>query len=317
MGEIINKKNIIKSILIISSAFFWIYFLVSSKLTMQTVIIFDVVSMLNSMVTINFLLFIIFFPLTSVIILSVIFNSSKQKSLMIIIFSLLLVIIISAIFFNLNLYFILFLVLYLVAHVIACIINQNDIETKKTPYNLANEMLSKVTIFLIIAIFIASVFYLLPNQKSKAEEMEAGIVNLFVSDDLGPWIGTSYTISKQCTKANLEYIQSSDEYLALTKKTDTDSIEFTEFLDNLNKEISKEKTIEEIKASMPDLSAPEVKTKVITTIKQIPFMTIIENYFAVFFALMLISIMYSYLSIVFLIFAALIYVFNMIFKEEN
>lgn len=309
----INIKAIIKVILIVISSFFWIFFLASSKLSLNSIVIFDLISIFNSIGT-NFLLFLIFLPLTSIIILSVIFNSSKEESLILVPAGLLFSVIINSIIFGFNIWFIIFLILYIAAHTILCLILKK--EEGKNQYNQSTEWLSKLTIFLIIAVFLSSTIYLLPNQKERANQFEAGIVNLFIADDLGPWINTSYVISKQCTLTNLKYIMTSKEYRALNQKTDSVSVDFTVFMDNLNTNVQADKTTEEIQNAMPDLDTPIIKVKIIDTIKSIPFMGFIENNFAFFFSLVFTSIIYSFLSIAFIIFAALIYLFNKILKEE-
>jgi len=307
-----NKQNITKILLLIFSSFFWIYFLVSSKMTLRALIIFDLNSIINSISSLNFILFLIFLPITSVIVLSIIFNSNKKESLIIIGSGLLFVTLLSAVFLKANLYFVFFLILYTLIHIILCFIARK--ESTKNAYNLTSELLSKVGLFLIIAIFIVTALYILPNQKDRVEEFEAGIVNLFIADDLGPWMNTSYIISKQCTLSNLKYVMESKEYFTLTKKTDDDSLAFTEFMDNLKNSASADRTPEQIKELMPDLDAPVVKSKIVSTIKAIPFMNIIEKHFAIVFAFIFVSLIYSYLAIAFLIFAALIYLFNKILK---
>ncbi len=310
----INRNNILKSAFVAISAFIWIYFLVYSGLTMHSIVVFDLSSIFNSISTTHFVLFLIFFPLTSVIILSVIFNSSKTESLFIVILSLALTTLISSILFGLNILFILFLILYIVAHVIFCLIVRKD---KDNMYNLSVEWLSKLIIFFVIVVFLCSVIYLLPSQKEKVHEFEVGIVNLFIAEDLEPWINASQTISRQCTNTNLKYIMSSEEYIAISKKTDPESINFHQFMDNLKESVNSKKKVDEIKDAIPSLDTPVVKAKILDTIKAIPFMGIIENHFAFFFSIIFTSLVYSYLSIVFLILAATIYLFNKIFKEER
>jgi len=223
------------------------------------------------------------------------------------------IILFSIVFLRVNLFFIIFLIFYFIAHtIIAILIKNKSQDGTKNPYEFTSSQLSKLTIFLVIAFFLSGVFYILPNQKEKAEQMEAGIVNLFVADDLGPWLGTSYTISAQCTKSNLEYIMSSSQYIKLNKKTDPESIAFTEYFNDLYEKSLKEKTIDEIKEMTPNLNTTEVKIKVIDTIKSIPLMVIIENYFAIFFMFFVASFVYTYLAVIFLFYALLIYLFNKI-----
>ncbi len=313
----LRSKNIIKLLLIIFSSVFWIYFLISSKLTIDTLIIFDLISVFNSVLTFNFLFFLLFFPITSIIILSIGINTEIAESIKLILISMFFVTIVSFLLLRINFYFVFFLILYYISHiVIAIMVRNKSKDGYKNLYELATAHLSKLTIFLVIAIFIVGLFYIVPNQKQKAELMEAGIVNLFVSDDLGPWIDTSYTISAQCTKANLEYLKSSKQYLALDTKTDPESIAFTDLLNNLYTDSLKSKSTEELRELYPNLDSIEVKAKVIETIKSIPLMVIFENYFAIFFMLFLTSFFYTYLSIVYLFFALLIYVFNKILEEN-
>lgn len=315
--ELFRSKNIIKIALITITTLFWIYFLVASKLTMEVIIIFDMISVFNSIFTWNFLLFLLFFPLPSIIVLSIGINNEFSESLKLLVISLFLVLV-ASVLFGLNLYFIIFLVLYFISHIIISITVRNKAqEGYKNLYELASSQLSKLTIFLMIAFFLAGVFYILPNQKQDVEKMEAGIVGLFVAEDLGPWIGTSYTISAQCTKANLEHLKKSNQFRTLEKKTDPESIAFTEYLNNLYEESLDNKTDAEIKELYPNLNSTEVKVKVIDTIKSIPLMTIIESFFAFFFMFFVTSFVYTYLSIIFLLYALFIYIFNKIIEEKE
>jgi hypothetical protein len=310
-----NSKHLIKLLIVTFSSFFWIYFLISSKLTAYAFRVFDIATILNSIFSLNFLFFVIFFPITSIIILSIIYNSVKKESLIIVGVGLFLSFIFSVIFLKLNIYFILFLILYISAHLILCLIVKKTSE--KNLFNQTTDYLSKLTIFLIIGLFISSAIYILPEQNKKVEEFEAGLVNLFIADNIDPWISTSYIINQQCTLSNLKYIMESREYLELRIKTDETSSDFTDFMENLKTSAAANKTTAEIKELMPDLDAPVIKVKIIDTIKAIPFMGFIESNFAFFFALAFSSFVYTGLSIVFLIFAAIVYLFNKIFKEEE
>ncbi len=316
--ELFKTKNIIKISLIVFSTLFWIYFLISSKLTMDTLIVFDLISVFNSIFTLNFLLFLIFFPLTSIIIISMAINSEIMESIKLLVISLFLVLIISLILFKPNLFFIIFLVLYFIAHgIISVLVRNKAQEGYKNLYELSSSQLSKLTMFILIAVFLAGTFYILPHQKENAEKMEAGMVGLFVADDLGPWIGTSYTISAQCTKANLEHLKSSNQFKSLEKKTDRESIAFTEYLNDLYDKSLENKTNSEIEELYPNLNSTEVKIKVMDTIKSIPVMILIENFFAIIFMLFLSSFIYTYLSIIFLVYALFVSIFNKIFEEKG
>ena len=79
-----NSKLLLKLLIVAFSSFFWIYFLISSKLTVYAFRVFDLATILNSIFSLNFLLFAIFFPITSIIILSIIYNSIKEESLIVV-----------------------------------------------------------------------------------------------------------------------------------------------------------------------------------------------------------------------------------------
>lgn len=310
-----NSKLLLKILIVAMSSFFWIYFLISSKLTVYAFRVFDLATILNSIFSLNFLLFAIFFPITSIIILAIIYNSIKEESLIVVGIGLFLSLIFAIIFLKIKIYFVLFLILYILAHLILCLIAKKTSE--KNMFNQTTNYLSKLTIFLVIGLFISSALYILPEQSKKVEEFEAGLVNLFVADDLDPWISASYTINQQCTLSNLKFIMESKEYSALRSKTDETSSNFTDFMENIKYSAAANKTTEEIKELMPELDAPVIKVKIIDAIKSIPFMGFIESNFAFFFALVISSLAYTSLSIVFLIFAVTIYLFDKIFKKEE
>jgi len=318
MATIFSSKNLIKILLVILSLFFWIYFLISSKLTLEKIIAFDLIYIFNSVFTWNFLLFLLFFPLPSIIFLAIGINNKTKESFKLLAIISVILLVLTFVIFNPNIYFILFLILYFIAHgVVIYLIRKKSKTDYKNLYELTTSQLSKLSIFLVLAFFFAGFLYIFPTQKQSAYEMEQGLVSAFVADDLGPWIDTSYTISAKCTQSNLEHIMSSNQYKALERKTDKESIMFTEYLEDLYIKSKQDKTPAEIKEMYPNLNAPEIKSKVIATIKSIPFMTIVENYFAFFFMFFVSSFVYTYLTIVFLFYALFIYLFNRIFVEEK
>ena len=112
--------------------------------------------------SLNFLLFAIFFPITSIIILSIIYNSIKEESLIVVGIGLFLSLIFAIIFLKIKIYFVLFLILYILAHLILCLIAKKTSE--KNMFNQTTNYLSKLTIFLVIGLFISSALYILPEQ---------------------------------------------------------------------------------------------------------------------------------------------------------
>ena len=314
--DIFNKNNLFKLFLIILSVIIWVYFYVSSKLSLDLLIIFDIQSIINTVFTFNFLLFLLFFPLPTIIIIAMSFNDNKKINIIQIIFSLLFATIISMIVFKLNYVFLIFFMLYLILHIIISIIASNKFNDNKEKkiISISNSISSIVAILFSVILFLIVFISILPDQKIKAEQMEIGIVNLFVGDDLSNWIGTSYSISRQCTVANVDYIMGSSQYRALSQNTNKESTAFVNYMQDLKEKNTKTKTDKEIMAMYPDLTADNIRGKVLETIKSIPLMRIIESNFAIIFAFLIVSVVYFYFWIAFLISSIFVVLFYNLFN---
>jgi hypothetical protein len=308
-SKLFSFRNILKIFLISLSLIFWIYFYISSKVNLDIIIIFDLPSIINTFFTTNFLIFLILFPITTSLIISFSYKGDNKTHIIITSCGIILGSLLSLFIFKLNFKFMLFLLLYLIAHIITSIFTKVKFENepKKSILDTANYSCSKITLFLSIVLFIVLFISLLPQQQEKAITMEAGIVNIFVGDDLSNWLGTSYSISKSCSKQNLDHIMSQTQYLALENKTDPESINFTRYMDSIYESIENDSSF-----NLANLDNLKVKENVLETIRSIPLMVVVEEYFAFVFSFMVISLAYLYFGLAFGILGVL---FILIFRK--
>jgi cell division protein FtsB len=316
--KLFSKKNILKIFLITISIFFWSLFFALSNISLESIIIFDIPTIINTYFTTNFLIFLIAFPITTAIIVSLaITNKNTKENIKITSFSIVLAMLLSYFIFDFNLIFLLFTLFYLILHILIIYITRSKVnsEKKKSIINIGSFAGSKVALFLTIILFILVVIYLYPNQQDQALRMEAGVVNLFVGDDLSNWFGTSYSISASCTNQNLDFIMSRNEFKDLEKNNNNeDVINFVNFVKDYKQDISEPKTNSEIIENFPDLSSIEIKENVIETLRDMPLINIIENYFAI----ILVAFLYLYFGIAFGFLGVLfIYLFYLLFKNKN
>ncbi len=295
-SRLFSLKNILKIFLISLSLIFWVYFYINSNISLDILIIFDLPSIMNTFFTTNFLIFLILFPITTSLIISFSYKGENKTNILITGIGIILGSLISLLLFGFDFNFVIFLVLYLIIHIVINTFTKTKFESeaKSSVLDTANYSCSKISLFLTIILFIILFISLLPNQQQKAVNLEVGIVNLFVGDDLSNWLGTSYSISKSCTKQNLEQIMGQPQYKALEEKTDVESINFTNYLDSTYDSIDDESSFD-----LANLNTLEVKENVLNTIRTIPMMVIVEKYFAIVFSFVVVSFAYLYFGLAF------------------
>lgn len=314
--EFLKKQNLFKLFLITLSVIIWVYFFVASKVSLDLIIVFDIQSIINTFFTVNFLCFLLFFPLTTIIVIAMSFNDNKKINVLNILFGMLIAIILSMIIFKLNYVFLVFLILYLILHIVISFIASNKYleNPEKKIISIATSINSVVTLLFCVVLFLTIFLAILPDQKIKAEQMEIGVVNLFVGEDITNWVNTSYSISKQCTLANIDFIIGSSQYRALEQQDTKESKAFVNYMVDLKERSQEPKTSEDLMALYPDLSSNAIRTNVLKTIKSIPLMNIIESNFAIIFSLLAISLVHFYFWIAFLISAVFVVIFYKIFN---
>ena len=314
--DFLNKENIFKLFLITLSLIIWVYFFVASKASLDLIIVFDLQSIINTYFTTNFLLFLLFFPLTTIIVISMSFSEDKKINLLNILFGMLIAIAFSMILFNLSYVFLVFLILYLILHIVISFIASNKYleNPEKKIISIATSLNSIITLLFCLVLFLTIFLGILPDQKIKAEQMEIGVVNLFVGEDITNWVNTSYSISRQCTLANIDFIMNSSQYRVLEQEEGKETKAFVNYLESLKERSQEPKTSEDLMALYPDMTSNNIRTNVLKTIKSIPLMNIIESNFAIIFALLIISLVYFYFWLAFLISAIFVVIFYKIFN---
>ena len=294
--RLFSLKNTLKIFLISLSLIFWVYFYINSNVSLDLLIIFDLPSIMNTFFTTNFLIFLVLFPITSSLIISFSYKGDNKTNIFITCVGIIFGSLISLILFGFNFNLVIFLVLYLITHIVINTFTKTkfESESKSSVLDTANYSCSKISLFLTIILFIILFISLLPNQQQKAVNFEVGIVNLFVGDDLSNWLGASYSISKSCTKQNLEQIMQQPQYIALEEKTDVTSINFTSYLDSTYDSIDDESSF-----NLVNLDTLDVKENVLNTVRSIPIMVIVEKYFAIVFSFVVVSFAYLYFGLAF------------------
>jgi hypothetical protein len=244
------------------------------------------------------------------------FSEDKKINLLNILFGMLIAIVLSMIIFKLSYVFLVFLILYLILHIVISLIASNKYleNPEKKIISIATSLNSIITLLFCLVLFLTIFLGILPDQKIKAEQMEIGVVNLFVGEDITNWVNTSYSISRQCTLANIDFIMSSSQYRALEQEEGKETKAFVNYLESLKERSQEPKTSEDLMALYPDMTSNNIRTNVLKTIKSIPLMNIIESNFAIIFALLIISLVYFYFWLAFLISAIFVVIFYKIFN---
>jgi len=319
--DIFNGRGLLKILLIVITILLWMFFYGASRVSLRLLVIFDIPSIINTFLTVNFLMFIILFPLTSTIIIAMSAKGNKWINLIHIFSGVVIGFILSMFFYGISSKgFLLFALFFIISNLLVSLLTFSKYSSEKNPkiFSIASYAGSKMALLLTISLFIITILLIQPAQESYAKDMEAGIVNMFVGDDISNWLGASYDISKASSKATLDYITASDEYLEMMKVNDQSVQNFTTFIDSFKEGVLKKTTPEDLKAAFPNLNTPDIKDKVLLMIRSIPVIVIIEHYFALFFAFAIASISQIYFSIAFGLLGLLyVYLFFILFSIGN
>jgi len=320
--DFLSRESILKIFLILISILLWMYFYVSSKVSLKLLIVFDLPSIINTFFTTNFVLFLLFFPITTCIIIALSKGKNKLLDQLQVSVGIIFGFVFGIILFGKGYSFLLFGLFYLVSHIILVVLTYYKFKEKgkdeKKLFTVSNYATSKISLILTISLFIVIIILVYPHQKDSAHAMEAGVVNLFVGDDISKWLGTSYSISKISTKSAVDYIISSPEYRALETSTDAKAENFTNFINDLSIQLSKPTTEKDISQAYGNLNNIKLKNQILDTIQALPLMIIIEEYFAIVFAVLIVSIAQLYFTIAFSLLGLLyIFIFYKLFVNES
>jgi flagellar biosynthesis protein FlhB len=320
--EAFKKRGLLKIFLIALSIVVWMYFYTSSNISLKALVIFDLPTLVNSFLTLDFLFLLIFFPITSAICIALSAGREKIVDLTEVFSGIFLGFLLSFLFFKFSSNFLIFTIFYLASHIILSLLTYNKFKERDNIFTLSNYANSKISLLLTLSIFLAIFLVLLPHQNSYSEKMQAGIVNIFVGEELGDWLGTSYSIGKASTVSAVDFITDSDEYKALKNIQNQEVYKYIDYMEDLKEDLSKKTTSQDIEKIYANLDTVEVKNQVLNAISSIPLMVVITQFFALFFAIIMASVMQIYFSIAFSLVGLLyVYLFFRLFynvkKEEE
>jgi hypothetical protein len=312
-----NKENLYKILIITISIIFWMYFYVVSKAELYSVIILDIPTIINTFFSTSFILFLILLPLTTIIISVFSLKDNLDDLIFQTTLSVFISIIFSLIFFKISLIFVLFLFLYLIIHIILIVLTKKKQNTTKKSFDIINFVASKATLFFCVILFISIFLTVAPNQEENAVHMEAGLINLFVGDDMTDWFGMSYSLQGVCTIQNYDHVISSQQFRELKQNTDSKSVVFVAFIENQYDDLLNNRK-NKIRDSLPDLTSIELKEEILSTIDEIPLMKYVKQYFAIIYAIFIVSFVYIYFAFAFSVLGLLyFYLFFILFKNKK
>ena len=313
-----TKKGILKIGLIAFSVLIWMYFYASSNISLKALIIFDLPTIVNSFLTIDFLFLLLLFPLTSAICIALSIGKDKRTDLIEVFTGLMIGFILSVVLFGFSLYFLLFVILYILAHLLLSILTYRKFKSREDIFTLSNFANSKIALLLTVTLFLVVLLFILPSQQSYAQKMEAGMVNVFVGEDLGDWLGTSYSIGKASTVSAVNFIIDSQDYKALKSVQDPAVYKYLDYMNDLKSNLSQKTTDEDIKKIYANLDSVEIKNQVLSAISSMPLMVIVNQFFALFYALMIASMAQIYFSVAFALVGLLyVYLFYKLFYKKE
>jgi hypothetical protein len=313
-----TKKGLLKIALIAFSILIWMYFYTASHISLKALIIFDLPTIVNTFLTLDFLLLLLFFPITSSICIALSIGKDKQTDLIEVFIGMLAGFMLSFILFGFSLNFLLFAVFYLIAHLILSVLTYNKFKIRDNLFSLSNYANSKISLLLTVSLFLVILLVILPSQHGYAQKMQAGIVNVFIGDNLGEWLGTSYSIGKASTVSAVTFIIDAQEYEALKSIQDPVVYKYLDYMDDLKQNLSQKTTKDDIKKIYANLDSVEVKNQVLSAISNMPLMVIVNQFFALFYALIMASMAQIYFSISFSLFGLLyVYLFYKLFYKKE
>jgi len=320
LNKSLSKLSFLKIFLIALSILIWGYFLVASNVSLEALIIFDLPTIANTFFTFNFLFFLIFFPITSSICIALSTGKKRNIDILEVSIGIVIGILLTSLIFGLKEYFLIFGFLYLLAHIVLSILTYNKFKERKKLNILSNYANSKIALLLTFVLAIMAIIIILPTQEDYALYMQAGMVNMFVGDDVSNWLGTSYSIGRLGTQSTIDFIVDTEQYINLRDVKDPNVYKFTNFIDDFKSDLDSKKTTEDIMKAQPNLTNEKLKNNLLSTFKSMPIMIVVQEYFAIIFAIIFASFAQLYFSIAFSLFGLLfVYLFYKLFttkKEE-
>jgi glucose-6-phosphate 1-dehydrogenase len=148
--------------------------------------------------------------------------------------------------------------------------------------------------------------------------MEVGVVNMFVSDDLGSMFGTAYSITKMSTKTAVDYITTIPQFQDLKKVDDPKVKAFIYEFDYIESEVNSKVKSDDYKKLYANLDSVSLKNQILNTISKIPLIIIINQYFAIIMGLFIVSFVQIYFAIFFSLIGLLyVYLLDKLLVKKN
>jgi len=309
-------------LLIAASIIMWMYFYVSSNISLKSLIVIDLPNLVNTFLTLDFLLLLLLFPITSAICIALSMGKDKHVDLLEVFLGIFSGFLISFLIFGFSNNFLLFALFYLASHLVLSILTYNKFKERDHLVSLSNYANSKISLLLTLSLFLVVFLIILPSQASYSQDMKIGIVDLFIGDDISNWLGTSYSIGKASTVSAVDFIMESQDYKNLKNLQDQTVYRYIDFMEDLKEETSKKSSREDIEKIYANLDTVDIKNQVLGAISNMPLMVVVDRFFALFYSLLLASMVQIYFSISFALFGLLyVFIFNKVFytrpKKEN
>lgn len=246
-----NAKEIIGGVLLFLSMLAWGFFLNATGISLETLLGLNGFSkMVSGFLNLNFLLFIVFFPLT-IALASSFTQVFERKTIYIQAVSSFAVFgIISLLLFPTLSQFWPVGLAFIIALIIAVESSFVKFQELKTLHFLraASSAVGQVNTFVAIALFIFTAMFVLPNQEKIVLELEGKAISSVMSGDFTQGLSeTASTFFIEGQKQSLQTIISSQQFLALAQKDDPEDIAFVQAASAVFEEVQSPQYEQEVK----------------------------------------------------------------------
>jgi hypothetical protein len=317
----INKLHVFAGILLIVSMLLWGFFLNASNFDLFGLLsITNLDESIEKFFSLNFVLFILFFPLSDAIILSLAkFVEKKELRFIVLIAGIIGLLLLFFLFSsNLNIFIIaLFYLIGLILSIEAAFVKLQELKKWVMPRMISNASQTAL-VFLGIGIFLFTALTIIPNQQGYLDEAQESIVGLISDDELGSGLSDSLTdVFIQTQQQTLNQITDTQFYSDLKTVDDPKVLAYASFIDLTKENLSTSRYREQIKTlisqNQSKLSQGENIELVFDRLKEnLPFYAIFEEFYWLFAAFILVSI---YFLIANLILKPLTIIYGTIFNQ--
>ena len=324
MPPSLNSKKLFLGIPIIASILLWSYFLKASGFSLlEFLTIADLSQALQVLLSFNFILFVLLFPMTYAIIFSMA-SFIEKKELRIIATASSILGLIAAMFLFLGTGMIIIGAFYVIGLILAIETAYIKLEElKKFVIPRMNSDAGRTALLLVgIGVFAFTALSVLPEQEKYLNETEKSLAKLVSDESLGTGLSESLAdIYIQTQKQQLEELTSSSQYTDLKTVSDPKAQNLVLYMETIKQQISspayKEQVKTQIIQSQGKLSQEQNVEQVFERVrKSLPFYSFVEEYFWLIAAFILTSF-YFLIANTIVLWLAIIYgtIFHQIFSH--